>query len=41
MRYSKVFEHHADYETYFYSSNFLLPNVSACIDNDDIHYTEI
>ena len=41
MRYSKVFEHHADYETYFESSDFLLPNVSACIDNDDIHYTEI
>ena len=37
-KYLKFFENHSDYETYIASSDKILPNVSYCEDNQDVHY---
>ena len=36
--YLKLFETHAEYETYITGSDKILPNVSYCVDNNDVHY---
>ena len=38
MKYCKIFETHADYQAYKNSQDFILPNVSHCIDQNDVHY---
>ena len=38
MKYIKKFETHAEYLTYINGSGALLPNVSACVDQADVHY---
>jgi hypothetical protein len=40
MKYIKKFETHAEYNTYINGSGALLPNVSACVDQADVHYNE-
>ena len=37
-KYLKEFETHAEYETYINSRSAILPNVSHCINNNDVHY---
>lgn len=37
-KYLKLFEKHADYITYINGNKKIFPNVSCCIDNDDVHY---
>ena len=36
--YITLFDTHSDYETYINGQNKTLPNVSYCIDNNDVHY---
>ena len=36
--YIKLFDEHSEYETYINGQNKVLPNVSYCIDNDEVHY---
>ena len=36
--YLKLFETHAEYEAYITGSDKILPNVSYCEDNNDVHY---
>lgn len=36
--YLKLFEEHADYETYIEGQDVILPNVSYCEDNNCVHY---
>ena len=36
--YLKLFETHAEYEAYITGSDKILPNVSYCVDNNDVHY---
>jgi hypothetical protein len=38
--YLKRFEYHSDYNTYITSNNKLLPNVSYCEDNNEVHYNK-
>lgn len=38
MDYLKLFEQHSQYETYINGQDAVLPNVSYCIDNDEVHY---
>lgn len=38
MKYIKLFETHADYAAYFGGSDKMLPNVSYCEDNNEVHY---
>lgn len=38
MIYLKYFETHSDYQTYINGSDKILPNVSYCEDNNDVHY---
>ena len=37
-KYLKLFEEHADYETYIKGQDVILPNVSYCEDNNCVHY---
>lgn len=37
-KYIKLFNNHNDYETFKESQNFKLPNVSHCINENDVHY---
>lgn len=37
-KYIKLFEKHVDYMAYISSQDAILPNVSACIDANDVHY---
>lgn len=37
-KYIKLFEEHVDYMEYISSQDAILPNVSACIDANDVHY---
>ena len=37
-KYIKLFEEHVDYMAYISSQDAILPNVSACIDANDVHY---
>lgn len=41
MEYIKLFETHNEYETYINGQDVLLPNVSYCEDNDEVHYNPI
>lgn len=38
MKYLKVFEKHEDYEDYVDSQDYLAPNVSYCVDKNEVHY---
>lgn len=38
MKYLKKFETHSDYETYKNGQDYIQPNVSWCVDMDDVHY---
>ena len=38
MKHIKLFNQHSDYETYINNSNKVLPNISYCKDQNDIHY---
>ena len=37
-KYLKLFETHTEYETYINGQDAILPNVSYCEDNNDVHY---
>jgi len=37
----KKFNNHADYETFTGSTDFVRPNVSACVEKKEIHYNSI
>lgn len=37
MKYLKKFENHSQYEAYL-EEGMILPNVSYCEDNNDVHY---
>ena len=37
-KYLKLFETHAEYQTYINGQDSILPNVSYCEDNNDVHY---
>ena len=37
-KYLKLFDTHSNYETYIGGQNKLLPNVSYCEDNNEVHY---
>ena len=39
MKYLKEFENHTQYEAYIASEDKILPNVSRCVQEDDVHYT--
>lgn len=41
MKYLKFFENHTDYETYINGQDAILPNVSLCEDQNDVHYNPI
>ena len=41
MKYLKFFENHSDYETYINGQDAILPNVSLCEDQNDVHYNPI
>lgn len=38
FKYVKTYQNHSEYEDYIASNDFILPNVTHCIDRDDIHY---
>lgn len=38
MKYIKVFEDHNDYTTYRNDADFLTPNVSVCVEEEEIHF---
>lgn len=40
MKYIKKFKNHEEYENYIFSSDAALPNVSACVNEDEVHYTK-
>lgn len=40
-KYIKVFDEHTDYQTYINGQNKILPNVSVCIDQNDVHYNAL
>lgn len=39
MKYIKLFENHSDYESFTGSTDFIEPNVSQCIVENDVHYS--
>lgn len=40
MDYIKLFNSHDEYEEYISGSSKTLPNISYCIDANDVHYNE-
>ena len=40
-KYLRLFNNHAEYLAFTQTSDFLLPNVSHCISEDDVHYNPI
>lgn len=36
--YLKKFENHTQYETYTASTEFITPNVSLCVNENEVHY---
>ena len=40
-KYLKLFETHAEYTSYISGSDKVLPNVSYCEDNNEVHYNPI
>jgi hypothetical protein len=41
MKYLKLFSTHEEYTNYIENQSSVLPNVSFCIDNDEVHYNEV
>lgn len=41
MKYLKLFENHTAYETYINGSDVALPNVSLCVQENEVHYNPI
>ena len=41
MKYLKEFQNHSQYTAYIASEGKILPNVSTCIQEDDVHYTQL
>ena len=41
MKYLKKFDTHSDYETFTGSTDFILPNVSYCVNEDEVHFNQI
>ena len=41
MKYLKKFENHTAYETYINGSDVTLPNVSLCVQQNEVHYNPI
>ena len=41
MKYFKKFNFHSDYETYISSNDKLLPNISYCEDQNEVHFNPI
>lgn len=41
MKYLKKFENHTAYETYINGSDVALPNVSLCVQQNEVHYNPI
>lgn len=37
-RYVRVFQEHEDYSNFTGTEDFMLPNVSYCINENDVHY---
>ena len=37
-QYIKLFNTHAEYEAYTASTEFITPNVSACVDENEAHF---
>lgn len=40
-KYIKSFEYHDDYLDFYYSSGFTYPNVSHCVNENEVHYTPL
>ena len=40
-RYVRVFQEHSDYSNFTRTEDFMLPNVSYCINENDVHYNPI
>lgn len=40
MKYLKKFKTHAEYEAYKNSQDYLTPNVSWCLDNNEVHFNK-
>ena len=38
MKYTKLFQSHSDYNTYISSNDKLLPNVSYCVNENEVHF---
>ena len=38
MKYIKLFNTHTEYQAFTQTNDFIKPNVSYCIDNNDVHY---
>ena len=38
MKYIKKFDRHADYEAYINGGGAVLPNVSYCVDRNEVHF---
>ena len=38
MKYLKSFENHTGYETFTQSDEFIRPNVSHCVQENEVHY---
>lgn len=38
MEYLKLFENHSQYEDFVQSEDYLRPNVSHCIEQNEMHY---
>jgi hypothetical protein len=41
MKYLKLFNQHTDYETFKASQDYIEPNVSYCINEDEVHYNPV
>ena len=40
MKYIKKFKTHAEYEAYKNGQDYLTPNVSWCVDLDEVHFNK-
>lgn len=41
MKYLKKFSTHSDYATFTGGTDFILPNVSYCVNEDEVHFNQI
>ncbi len=39
--YLKKFNTHSEYENFTGSTNFILPNISVCDDENEVHYNNL